>query len=88
MDRAAAQRWVDDFLTRRPDAGESHQRALAPQAAAAPVPGENRPFSPFVPSDVEQSAGLHAELSNRAAGAETPEQLIAAISGHLESAPE
>src|SRR3954452_14644521 len=90
MDRAAAQQWGDDFLTRRPKGDETRVRGFAAERPEAerPIPGENRPFSPFVPSDVEQSANLHAALTDKAAGAETPEAVISAVSDHLETAPE
>src|SRR3954454_22740867 len=82
MDRAAAQQWVDEFLTGEPQDG-------AQLAAAAPeVPGLRRPFSPFVPSDVQRSAELQGELHDKAADAKTPEDVIGAVSAHLEESPE
>ena len=83
MDRAAAQQWVDQFLSGEPPDGE---RRLA--AAATDEPGARRPFSPFVPSDVDRSAKLQAALHDVAADAETPEDLIDAVSTHLEESPE
>jgi tyrosinase len=83
MDRAAAQQWVDEFLT-----GEPRDGAAGLAAAAPEVPGLRRPFSPFVPSDVQRSAELQAELHDKAAGAETPEEVIGAVSAHLEESPE
>ena len=89
MDREAAQYWVDDFLSgggSRAPAGD--RAALFATSPAMPARGHRRPFSPFVPSDLEQSAGLQATLQRAAARAETPEEVIDAVRGPLEEAPE